>query len=85
LLSGALKNGLLQTHLCQALDVDELWIDDCLETLHYLDLYHEDSRVKHLLEDRKMKTGEPRIKLLNLLRSIQAASTIEGKQKKQVH
>jgi hypothetical protein len=64
----------MQNNICEAMEVEESWADEALDTLRLLELYgedgrrYEDSRVCDLLEDDKTVTGQPRIRLLKLLK-----------------
>jgi hypothetical protein len=63
----------IQRHICKAMGIEQSWIDEGLDTLGLVDLYgengqkYEDSRVVDMLADQGTE-GEPRIRLLELLR-----------------
>jgi hypothetical protein len=63
----------MQSNICEAMEIEESWVDEALDTLRLLELYgengqrYEDSRVYDLLNDNTA-VGQPRIHLLELLK-----------------
>ena len=63
----------MQSHICEAMEIEERWADEALDTLRLLELYgkdgrrYEDSRVYDLMDDKSV-VGQPRIRLLKLLK-----------------
>jgi hypothetical protein len=67
----------IQSHIYEAMGVEQSWVDDGFDTLNLVDLYgengqnYEDSRVVEMLADQDTE-GQPRIRLLDLLRQCHA-------------
>jgi hypothetical protein len=63
----------MQSDICEAMEIEEPWVDEALDTLRLLELYgaggqrYEDSQVYDLLND-DTAMGQPRIHLLELLK-----------------
>jgi hypothetical protein len=74
----------MQNHICEALGIEQTWIDEGLDTLRLVDLYgkhgqnYEDSRVVEMLANQSTE-GQPGIQLLNLLRQCDADWLKESK------
>jgi hypothetical protein len=68
---------IIQNHICEAMGIEQSWVDDGLDTLKLVDLYGEnaqnykDLRVVKMLAHQGTE-GQPHIQLLDLLRRCHA-------------
>jgi hypothetical protein len=75
---------MIQSHICEAMGIDESWLDEGLETLQLVELYgeegqrYEDSQVIAMLVDQGTER-QPCLRLLELLKQCDADWLREGK------